>query len=124
MINGFEKQTEPLTEYEQYVLLPIMVKCLERKYGKENAVTNAIMCSKLSERGYKVGEARIRKIINHIRVNSLIPCLMATSAGYYISKNAVEIRDYIASLKGREEAICAVRIALENQLKELLTDTA
>lgn len=124
MLNGFEKQTEQLSEYEKYELLPVMVKCLIHKKGKEKAVKNATMCSKLKERGYKVGEARIRKIINYIRVKNLVPCLMATSEGYYISDNEMDIRNYISSLQGREEAIRAVRSALEGQLKELLKGNA
>lgn len=120
MLNGFERQTEQLSDYERYELLPIMVKCLERKKGKEKAVKNATMCSRLEERGYKVGEARIRKIINYIRVKNLVPCLMATSEGYYVSDSETEIRDYISSLKGREEAIRTVRRALEEQLEQLL----
>ena len=45
---------------------------------------------------------------------------MATSEGYYVSDSETEIRDYISSLQGREEAIRAVRRALEEQLEQLL----
>jgi hypothetical protein len=34
--------------------------------------------------GYQLTEARLRKIINHIRVNGLLHWLIATSKGYYI----------------------------------------
>lgn len=119
MLQGFEQQTGKLTDYEKNTLLPIMVKCLGRKVGKENAVTNAYMCDKMNENGYEIGEARVRKIINHIRTNGLVPCLMASSFGYYVTNNAEELRAYIASLKGREEAIRAVREAVEEQLEEL-----
>ena len=119
MIEGFQKETAKLNDYERTVLLPVMVKCLERKIGKENAVTNAYMCDRMNESGYDIGEARVRKIINHIRINGLVPCLMASSYGYYVTNNAEELRAYIISLKGREEAIRAVRIAVEEQLEEL-----
>lgn len=119
MINGFEKQTEKLTDYEKEVLLPVMVKCLERKVGKENAVTNAYMCVRMNAKGYEIGEARVRKIINHIRTNNLVPRLMASSCGYYVTNDENELKSYIASLKGREDAIRAMRNAVEEQLEEL-----
>ena len=119
MIEGFTKQTEKLSDYEKEVLLPTMVKCLKRKVGKENAVTNAYMCDRMNEKGYEIGEARVRKIINHIRTNNLVPRLMASSCGYYVTNDKNELKSYIASLKGREDAIRAMRNAVEEQLEEL-----
>lgn len=120
MINGFEKETAKLNDYEKTTLLPVMVKCLERKIGKENAVTNAYMCVKMNEKGYEIGESRVRKIINYIRTNWLVPRLMASNAGYYVTNNVNELRAYITSLEGREEAIRAVRKEVEKQLEELI----
>ena len=122
MIDGFQKETAKLNDYERTVLLPVMVKCLERKIGKENAVTNAYMCVKMNEKGYEISEARVRKIINHIRTNWLVSRLMASNTGYYVTNDADELRAYITSLKGREEAIRAVRKAVEEQLEELTSD--
>lgn len=116
MIQGFEIETGSLNEYEKETLLPIMVKCLQRKIGKENAITNRMMCNKMQEYGYDVCETRIRKIINHIRVNNLINCLMASNKGYYVADNQREIKEYIRSLKGRVEAINAVIEAIQEQV--------
>ena len=123
MIYGFEKETEPLCEYERETLLPIMVACLSRKVGKDKAVKNEYMCEKMEEHNYHIGPARVRKIINHIRVNDLIECLMATNKGYYITEDPQEMRNYISSLKGREEAIRAVRMAMERQLEGMSEET-
>ena len=122
MLQGFEQQTGKLTDYEKDVLLPVMVKCLERKIGKENAVTNAYMCDRMNENGYDIGEARVRKIINYIRINGLVPCLMASSSGYYVTTDAGELSAYVTTLQGREDAIRAVRKAVEEQLQELQKD--
>lgn len=120
MIDSFEKETAPLSEYERDILLPIMVKCLEKHRGKDRAVSNRQMLDGLEGRGYSVGStARIRKLINHIRVNGLLECLMATRNGYYITDDPDEMRRYISSLKGREEAICAVRMAMKEQLEKM-----
>src|SRR5689334_14762441 len=105
MLPGFSIETKPLTEKELQ-LLPIIIKGLKTKLGASNAVSNKKICEALNEK-YKanVGEARIRKIINHIRMNNLVPGLVANSAGYYISKNPDEVKFYIQSLIGREQAI-------------------
>ena len=122
MIRFFEQQTAPLSEYEKEVLLPLMVKGLSHKVGKDNAVTNDIICEKLTDKGFQIGPARVRKLINHIRVNSLISCLMATNYGYYITKDENEMREYIKSLEGRIAAIQAVKDIMECQLQELIEE--
>lgn len=116
MLSLFKKETAPLTSYEKTVLLPIMTKCLSKRVGKETAITNDEICERMSERGYKVGPARIRKIINHIRIHNLLPCLMATSCGYYVTTDKSEIQEYIETLQGRIDAIEAVLNAMNEQM--------
>ena len=119
MIKGFEKETKPLTEYEQEIL-PIIVKSLERHVGSEGAITNGEMSEGLEKHGYReISSARIRKIINYIRINSLIDCLMATNSGYFITQSITEMQEYIDSLDGRIDAIKEVRDAMIEQLKRL-----
>lgn len=49
MIKGFNSETAPLTEYEENVLLPLVLRGLKTKIGKENAVTNRTQsCSGLT----------------------------------------------------------------------------
>lgn len=40
MIPGHEKQTHELTPYELETILPLVVKRMKTKIGKESAVTN------------------------------------------------------------------------------------
>ena len=119
----FEPETSKLSEYEMDELMPVMVKCLQNKVGKENAVTNCYMVEKMQEHGYKISEARVRKIINYIRIHGLIDRLMASNKGYYITEDKNEMWNYVQSLIGREEAIHEVRLAMESQL-EKMTPTA
>ena len=115
----FEKETAKLTEYEMEKVLPVMVKALRNKVGRENAITNGTMVEKMREHGYDVCETRIRKIINHIRIHGLIDCLMASNSGYYITKDKKEMENYCQSLLGREEAIHEVRLAMETQMENM-----
>jgi len=116
MLNGFQTQTEPLTEYERDTLLPVIVRGLINKVGEAKAITNAAITRAMKSAGYQLTEARLRKIINHIRVNGMVSCLIATSKGYYIATSRQEMEDYITSLRGREDAIRAVRESMEQQL--------
>jgi uncharacterized protein YneF (UPF0154 family) len=119
MITTFETQTKPLTEYEKDTLLPIMVKCLSKHIGKDKVITNAEMCAKMAIYGYKIGETRVRKIINHIRNNGLVECLIATGKGYYVTESIQEMETYIESVKNREDAIRTMRLSMEEQLSKM-----
>ena len=117
MITGFEEQTEPLTDQEREVFLPPIIKGLRVKVGKEKAVTNKDIVRGLKANcDIKIGEARVRKMINYIRNNDIIPCLIATSKGYYIAETKDEMLDYIESLYGRVEAIEADALSIKRQM--------
>jgi hypothetical protein len=118
MIKNFENETQQLNEYEKNVLLPLLIRGLETKNGNKNAVTNKYIISVLKPT-YRLNEARVRKIINHIRTNDLIPGLIATSEGYFIAETEAELLEYEESLKGREDAIRAVRLAIARQRRVL-----
>ena len=122
MIKGFKRQTEPLTDYEQNTLLPVIMRGLRPRIGKESAVINRHIVSQLKP-AYNVTEARVRKIINHIRTADLIPGLIATSDGYFIAETEKELRDYEESLLGRELAIRQVRESIARQRRELYEKT-
>lgn len=72
MIQGFSEQTKPLTDYEDKVILPLIVQGLHGKVGKYKAITNKAMCSALKSYGCKIDSPRIRKIINHIRLSGMV----------------------------------------------------
>ena len=119
MITTFETQTKPLNEYERETLLPIMVRCLAKHIGKSCAISNAQMCEKMALYGYQIGEVRVRKIINHIRNNGLVECLIATGKGYYVTESIQEMEAYIESVKNREDAIRTMRESMELQLSKM-----
>lgn len=122
MIKNFEFETQPLTDYEVNKLLPIMIQGLSTKTGKHLSVTNTHIVNSLKKLGYKIDSARVRKIINHIRVKGLVKGLIATSDGYYIATTEKELAEYEESLKGREDAIRAVRLSLSSQRKQLFPE--
>lgn len=104
------------------VLLPVILAGLKDKQGKRNAVTNGYIIGRLKQHGYRIDAPRLRKVINHIRTNDLIPGLIATSEGYFLAEDEQELMDYEDSLRGREEAIKAVRLAIARQRRMLYTE--
>lgn len=108
MINGFEEETKPLSEDEMN-LVPIFVKGLSGKIGKANAITNSEIKRNLEAKGVKVGDpARIRKIINYIRIHGLVKNIIASSNGYWVETDPEEIAKYKASLLQRATSILAI----------------
>lgn len=118
MINGFEEHTEQLDSFDKSMLVPAMVRGLQTKIGKANAITNKQMIAGLKKHGYEVTDSKVRKLINYIRNNALVPCLIATSKGYYIGETLEELEGYVQSLAQRESAIKQVRQSIQTQINE------
>ena len=104
MITNFEEITAPLSKDEKELLLCVY------DVIKEINVKNPIKAPQLIQRvkqitgKEKFPQARLRKIINFIRSNGLLP-VIATSNGYYLSYEINEILKEIKSLNERAEAI-------------------
>ena len=118
MINGFEKETAPLSDYEQS-LVPLFVQGFYTKVGKANAITNKQICKKMKALGHDVNDTRIRKIVNHIRNKNLVPFLLASSKGYWVSNDRKEIVEWIQSMEGRISSMAVVKNAVKSQLQHL-----
>jgi predicted GTPase len=108
MITGFENITQELNEYEEQVLLPVLVAGLETKIGKEKCVTSTYICQSMKDAGYKITPARLRKLVHEIRVKKLIKNLISNNKGYWVSNNVDEINTYRQSLKERANSIVEV----------------
>lgn len=118
MIDGFEKQTHELTDYEMNVLLPRLVNGFVGKTGTSKSVTSVHICKVFKGNGYKLDPPRLRKLIQHIRINQLVPCLVSSSKGYYIAESYSEMKKYINSFDQRINAMTVSRDALEYQMKQ------
>ena len=84
MIRNFDKETCPLNSYELDVLLSRITTVLKDRFGKDKAITNE-MIRNTHLTDYLANEARVLKVINHIRTIGIVKGLMATSRGYIYS---------------------------------------
>lgn len=122
MITGFEEYTADLNDDEKR-LAESMAKGFANRIGKSQSITNhEIISAMKANKGITLKEAKVRKLVNYIRRAGLVPCLIASSSGYYVSQDAEEIREYIRSLSERAGAIDAVAKVMERQLNELTKD--
>lgn len=128
MVTGFETKTHPLTPFERKVILPYMVYRLSKNKGHKYIVNASTIIKKVNEylekRKYyrdkkrtkfmKLSGPRFRQIIHYIRVNSLVPNLIATSKGYWITTSQEEYNNYLQSLKERANSFNEVFRAMKN----------
>jgi hypothetical protein len=118
MIKNFETVTHELTDKEAQ-LLPMFIKGLQTKVGKENAITNKRMRERLEAHGISVPDSRVRKIINHIRINGLVKCLCSTSKGYFVAKDEQEVKDYLEGLGQRIREQERIYDSIEHQFNTM-----
>jgi hypothetical protein len=121
MLPGFEEITQDLSDYEKTHLLPVFVASLGTKHGAHHAITNKEIIKALANRRIVVKDAQVRKIISYIRSHGLLPGLVASSKGYYVTVDPDEMSRYIESLEGRETKIRLIKHRMIEYRKQLLS---
>jgi hypothetical protein len=118
MITGFENITFKLTE-EELRLAKNMAIGLANRVGVEQAITSKKMIKAYGETyGLILSDARIRKIINYLRLNKIVPRLVASSKGYYVATSLKDLERYKKSLIGR----VSVEMALIQNVDDDITN--
>jgi hypothetical protein len=108
MITNFEEFTTELSK-EEMEILPLVINGF-KNYNKENPIKADMIVFRmnnfLSQNGYKMKltQPRLRKFVNYIRTNGVLP-LIATSHGYYVSSCSKTILSQIKSLQERANSI-------------------
>jgi hypothetical protein len=108
MITNFEEYTHELSAEEMEILQLVIhgFRC----YKKTNPIKAELIVKRmnvfLENNGYKIRltQPRLRKLVNYIRSNSLIP-LIATSQGYFTTDCKLTIQEQIKSLQERANSI-------------------
>lgn len=119
MIKNFEDITCELTPDENR-LIGVIILGLKRK-SKANPIKGAEIVAAINGQKEKYGikqfsEPRLRKIVNFIRSEGILP-IMGTSNGYYVSYDPDELNGQIESLTQRADAI----MSSANGLKKWIT---
>jgi len=134
MIVNFEEITKDLSPIEKLYVMPRVWGILTLAIGKDNSITNKYIVDNINkwnpityvltddpqqkEQRVKTDASRIRKVIHCLRVSNEIPCLIATSLGYYVSHDKKEVETYIQSIDERLRSIYQVRRTMKRQLRD------
>jgi len=108
---SFKKHTESLTR-DELELMPIIIDGFKRHQGRFNAIVGKDIVKSINRPEImakfnikaKTTEVRLRKIVNHLRTNKILP-IIATQDGYFMSYQPEDIRGQIESLQSRIEAL-------------------
>ena len=118
MLKGFESHTQPLSENELRHEVQLLAREMIKHRGEDRAMSNGSIRDWFARNyGIKVGDAKVRAYINAIRTNGWCRHLIASSRGYYVATSVQEVEDYCRSLRGRENAIKAVRLSLQEEIQ-------
>lgn len=112
MIAGFDTETKHLDAYEQSTVLPRIVSGLSVLGKAGKCLSSSKIIDRLKAEGITVTGPRLRKIINHIRINHLVRGVVADDKGYAVVQDPNLILEYLDGLDSRIEAIQAMRNAL------------
>ena len=113
-----------LTKEELNIILPVIMRLLRTKSTKNNPLYGARIVDFLNLKKEDIGfknamtESKLRKCINYIRTNGLLP-IIADDNGYYVSNDPIVIRDMAASLRRRTASINAAASGLEDLANKL-----
>lgn len=88
-----------------------IAEVLKGRIGKKNSITNRSLQDAFPE----LSERSIQAIINHLRNSDMVPCLIASSRGYYIAENEAELLEYEKSLTNRIGELVKVREKISEQ---------
>jgi len=108
MLTNFEDFTNELSE-DELSILPAVIHSF-RRYKKDSPIKAPEIIEGindyLTKKGYKfkMTGPRLRKMVNYIRSNSLLP-LIATSKGYFTDSCKITVMDQIKSLEERARSI-------------------
>lgn len=105
-----------LTEFELKSIQPKVIDILKEATGDNNAISLQQIADILFKKGIKTSDNRLKYIVNNIRLNGILPCLISNSDGYYITLDTDEAREYVKSLTNKAECIYSVAKAIEHQI--------
>lgn len=117
----FTNITEQLTDLEKNTLVPMLIDALQPT-NKETPMKGRWISGWFKASRYDVSEARIRKMVNYIRVtNAAKPkVLIGGGNGYFLTQSVQTVEEQIESLEGRIDSMKAVIDSLKAQRQNLI----
>lgn len=128
MVTNFEQYTADVSDKELWIV-ELIAKRIRHNVGRKAQVTNAKIRKALSldlkdgngnviRKGVKISEPKLRKYIQYIRQNNLVPMLCATQRGYYIAQTVQEFVEYIDTFEERINGMKYTLDAMRQQVDQ------
>lgn len=120
---------DKMTLEDVNILTPLIIKMFTLKSSKDKILKTRQILDFINNKKTELGiinvmtSQRLQKIINYIRVNSLLP-IISTSTGYYSSYDREDIMIMIEQFRGRIAAMQAAEdgmmyIITQQKIKEV-----
>ena len=119
MITNFKHHTKELVNCElKHIdnLIAILSNVTKSKPMKTDELLKFVNYYGIENKLIKIRGARLRKLINYIRSNGLLP-VIGTQSGYFVSYDEKDISDQIKSLTERSNSILDCCYGLNKILK-------
>lgn len=117
MVTNFEQYTAEVIDKEIPVIEYIASR-LKLNVGQKNQVTNNQIRSKLKDKSINISDSKLRKFIQYIRQNNLVPMLCATSRGYYVAQTVQEFIEYTQSFEERINGMAYTLKQMKSQINQ------
>lgn len=116
-------QLKPLTDEERNILLPKLIKVLKKTSKEKTLYAPEIIIGfnkHMKDWGFKSKfcPARLRKLINHIRLRGLLPVISGPT-GYYVTNDRDEIIAMAKSLEERAQSILSGAKGLRDYAQDI-----
>lgn len=102
-----------INDYERDVLVPLVCDILRNAPWSMSALSIA---EAIRRQGHPASTRQVRRVINHIRVHGIIPCVASSPKGFFVASNESEISECIGTLESLADAIQEVIEALRGQM--------
>lgn len=102
-----------INDYESDVLVPLVCDMLRNAPWTLSALAIA---EGIRRQGHHASTRQVRKVINYIRVNGIIPCVASSPKGFFVASKEIEISECISALEALADSIQEVIEALRRQM--------
>jgi len=107
-----------LDKREDELLLPLLIKMLNHREGKEKVFSNTKIRQVFLNMGEEVSDLQIRKLVYYIRNKGLIELLIANSEGYYVAEHSQDIEQWLNRQRNKIDAMKHTINAIQSQYED------
>lgn len=105
-----------INDYERDVLVPLVCDLLMLAGGLGFPLSSMRIAESIRRQGHPASTRQVRRAINYIRVNDIIPCVASSPKGFFVASNEIEISECISTLEALADSIQEVIEALRRQM--------